>query len=126
MNETVREWLAKADGDYRTAARELRATDSPNFDAVCFHAQQCIEKLIKALLIHRGATPPKTHDLVQLQRLLAPLCQGWSCAGEDLRFLTLAAVGYRYPGESADQVDARQAFDICARLREQLLALFDE
>lgn len=57
MNETVREWIAKAEGDFRTAQRELAATEAPNYDAVAFHAQQCIEKLLKALLILKSLTP---------------------------------------------------------------------
>jgi len=36
------------------------------------------------------------------------------------------AVGYRYPGEMADQEEATQALDICVRLREKLLALLEE
>ena len=60
----------KAVGDYCTAERELHPTGTPNFDAVCFHAEQCAEKLIKALLIHLGVTPPRSHDLVALDRLL--------------------------------------------------------
>jgi len=30
MNGTVKEWISKAEGDYAPAARELRATESPN------------------------------------------------------------------------------------------------
>lgn len=41
MNGTVNEWVSKAEGDYATAARELRATESPNYDAACFHAEHC-------------------------------------------------------------------------------------
>ena len=40
MNETIKEWLAKAEGDYRTANREAQTVESPNYDAICFHAQQ--------------------------------------------------------------------------------------
>jgi HEPN domain-containing protein len=126
MNATVREWIAKAEADYWTASRELQVTERRNYDAVCFHAQQCVEKLMKAVLIHRGVVPPRIHDLVQLNRLLAPLVKGWSWSVEELRFLTGAAVGYRYPGESADQDEANQAVDICTRLRHALLALFED
>lgn len=35
MNDTTREWFTKADADFRTAQRELRAADDPNLDAVC-------------------------------------------------------------------------------------------
>jgi len=47
MNATVKEWIDKAEGDYATAGREMQATISPNDDAVCYHAQQCIGKLMK-------------------------------------------------------------------------------
>jgi hypothetical protein len=38
MNGTVKEWIAKAEADYSTSGRERKAAESPNFDAVCFHA----------------------------------------------------------------------------------------
>ncbi|HNU31111.1 MAG TPA: HEPN domain-containing protein, partial [Sedimentisphaerales bacterium] len=61
MNEVVREWIDKAQADYLTATREGRA-DPPNYDAVCFHAQQCAEKLMKAAIMVKGQVPAKTHD----------------------------------------------------------------
>jgi HEPN domain-containing protein len=123
MNATVKEWLEKAEKDFATARRELAAGDSPNYDAVCFHAQQCIEKLMKGLLIHLGVTPTRTHDLAYLNQPLASVCPDWSWPLEDLRFLTRAAVAFRYPGEAADKEDAQQAFRIAAGLLEKLLAL---
>jgi HEPN domain-containing protein len=59
MNATVKEWVQKADKDFATARRELQVQEDPNFDAVCFHAQQCIEKLRK-----RAADPSRgcTHE----------------------------------------------------------------
>jgi len=126
MNATVREWREKAEKDLATARREMQAVEDPNFDAVCFHAQQAIEKLMKGLLIHLGTVPPKLHDLAYLDQLLAPVCPGWSWPMEDLRFLTRAAVAFRYPGESADREEAAQALDIAIRLHEKLLSLFPE
>ncbi len=41
MNDTVKEWIDKAERDLATARRELAAVEQPNYDAVCFHAQQC-------------------------------------------------------------------------------------
>jgi HEPN domain-containing protein len=124
MNGTVREWVAKAEADYATAAREFRATESPNYDAVCFHAEQCAEKLMKALLIHLGVTPPRTHDLVVLDRLLAPACRGWSWPLAELRLLTRAAVDFRYPGESADMDEAAKALEVASRMRARLREFF--
>lgn len=122
MHELVEEWIGKARGDLATARRELAATDGPNYDAVCFHAQQCVEKLMKGLLIQSGVTPPKTHDLASLSRLVAEACPGWQCNLADLHYLSRAAVEYRYPGESADREDAATAMSICERLSDALRA----
>jgi len=123
MNGTAKEWTAKAEADFSTAARELKTPESPNFDAVCFHAQQCVEKLMKALLIHLGIVPPRTHDLTELDRLLGPVCAQWSWPAQELRFLTRASVDFRYPGESADREEAIESLDIATRLRERLRVL---
>ena len=123
MKGTAKEWADKAEADFSTADRELKAPESPNFDAVCFHAQQCVEKLMKAPLIHLGVVPPRTHDLTELDRLLAPVCPQWSWAVQELRFLTRAAVDFRYPGESADRQEATESFDIATRLRAKLRSL---
>jgi HEPN domain-containing protein len=50
MNPLTAEWIAKASADLATAGREMRARKDTNYDAVCFHAQQCVEKLLKAAL----------------------------------------------------------------------------
>ncbi len=58
MNRLTAEWVDKAEGDYATAGRELRARVHPNYDASCFHAQQAAEKYLKAQEISEGR--PKT------------------------------------------------------------------
>ncbi len=125
MNEVVREWVDKAEGDFATAEREFVVQSAPNYDAVCYHAQQCAEKLLKALLILTGTTPPKTHDLVTLSRLLAPLRADWAWSEEELRLLTQAAIVFRYPGESADEEEAVATMNVCRRVRQKLLAMLD-
>lgn len=114
MNDVVREWIGKAEGDYLTATREVRA-DPPNYDAVCFHAQQCVEKLMKAAMIAGREIPPKSHDLTVLSGLLATVEPQWSWPVEELRLLSRSAVIFRYPGEAA--------LRISKAMRERLLAL---
>jgi HEPN domain-containing protein len=121
MNDVVREWMAKAEGDYLTATREVVATP-PNHDAVCFHAQQCIEKLLKALLILKGTTPPKTHDLTTLDSLVRTTQPEWHWPIEELRLLSSAAVTFRYPGESAGPKESQTALEVCTKLRKHLLS----
>jgi len=120
LNETVKEWIAKAEGDFVVASREMRARRSPNFDAVCFHCQQCVEKLMKGLAIQLGVTPPRTHVLLLLDETLRVACPQWSWPAEELRFLSQAAVFLRYPGESAGKQEAREAMAIAKRMRARL------
>jgi HEPN domain-containing protein len=51
----------------------LALLDTPSVpdDVVGFHAQQAIEKLLKALLSHRRVAFRRTHDLTELLDLLA-------------------------------------------------------
>ena len=121
MPETVDEWIQKADGDFDTARREYRAKKRVNYDAVCFHTQQCIEKLMKAVLLSRNNDPPRTHNLLYLDRLLRGVCPTWESAHDDLEFLTRTGVAFRYPGEWATRTHAERAMAICGRLREGLL-----
>ena len=123
MSRIVQEWVEKAEGDFLTANRELRADPNPNYDAACYHAQQCVEKLMKALLIKFGVTPPRTHHLVILDELLHETDVEWSYPLEKLRVLSLAAVQFRYPGDSATQDDAEFVLGICEEIRAQLLNL---
>jgi len=120
MNGTVKEWRDKAEGDYRTARREFDAADSPSYDATCFHAQQSVEKLMKAIMIHHQIVPPRSHNLARLSELLKPLCPGLVLAIEDLNHLTTIGIAVRYPGESADRDDAEEVLQICDRLRDEL------
>jgi HEPN domain-containing protein len=120
MNEVVKEWIEKAEADFATAEREFTVVTASNFDAVCFHAQQCIEKYMKAFLILTGVVPPRTHDLPSLSRLLQTLCPSWNWPVQDLRLLSRAAVSFRYPGETADHEEAQAAMNCCRRLRSHL------
>jgi HEPN domain-containing protein len=60
MNPITLEWIEKAIGDLATARRELRARSEHNYDAVCFHAQQSVEKYLKAVMQEHGLNIPKT------------------------------------------------------------------
>ena len=57
------------------AAEDERALSAPDLsDSILgFHAQQAVEKLIKALLAQLNVDFEKTHDLERLQTVLAAL-----------------------------------------------------
>jgi hypothetical protein len=67
----IREWLAKADNDLQNAVHTLTLGKDCPTDTVCFHAQQCIEKHIKALLVFRATVFPKTHTIHTLRVVAA-------------------------------------------------------
>jgi len=115
MNALVTEWINKGEGDRRTAKRESEAVDAPNWDAVCFHAQQAVEKYLKALLQQEEIPFSRTHDLTQLLRSLLPIYGDLKALSDDLEWLTTFAVEIRYPGESALEDDAKQAVTIMER-----------
>jgi len=115
MSALVNEWITKGEGDRHTARRESQVHDAPNWDAVCFHAQQAVEKYLKALLQQEEIPISRTHDLTQLLRLLLPLHSDFEALLTDMEWLTTFAVEIRYPGESALEADAKQAVSIMER-----------
>jgi HEPN domain-containing protein len=66
----VREWLAKADNNLKNAAHTLTMGQDAPTDTICFHAQQCVEKYLKALLVLRSIPFARTHDIRALRMLL--------------------------------------------------------
>lgn len=121
MKEITKEWIEKAEGDFRTAYRESNVTEGQNYDAICFHAQQCIEKILKAILIENNIVPDKTHDLAYLNQILIHNNLNLKLDLNDLRLLTRAAVEFRYPGEVADYEEAMDSLKICIEIRNILL-----
>ena len=118
MQPATSEWVAKAEGDFTTALREYRARKSPNYDAACFHAQQCAEKYLKALLQEENIAFDKTHDLVKLLSLL-PTMIGLAALRGNLAMLSAAAVEYRYPGECAIRETAKESIATCESVRHE-------
>ena len=71
MKPSTLEWLRKADDD-RAVAKKLARGKQPLHDGICFHCQQCVEKLLKALLEELGLHIAKTHDLEKILEHLSP------------------------------------------------------
>ena len=117
MKPLVAEWIGKAEGDFATVERESRARKNPNYDGMCFHAQQCAEKYLKARLCDAGIHFEKIHDLHALLEQALVVEPLWESFRADLAYLSDFAVQYRYPGESADRVTALNARALCRSFR---------
>lgn len=118
MKPAVDEWVIKAEGDFLTAGRELRARKSPNYDAVCFHAQQCAEKYLKAVLQENNKRIPKIHFLLELLAMILKLDGSYEFLKADLEVLEDYSVKFRYPGEFAEKVEAQTAYAAVGTVRE--------
>jgi HEPN domain-containing protein len=117
----VRLWLRKAENDLVAATITLRAGREAPADTVCFPAQQCVEKCLKALLVWRGLEPPRTHDVRLLVALLPPPVRPVFTL-EEQRNLTRYATVTRYPGDydPITLTEARRAVTLARQVRRQV------
>ncbi|CAN5388589.1 HEPN domain-containing protein [soil metagenome] len=101
-------FLHLADRDIR-AFHALKNNSSVDLASVGFHAQQAIEKCLKAVLIYSNQDPARTHDLSQLayaimaEKITLPL------SVEDISKLNPYAVIYRYDDTEVNIVTREEA-----------------
>jgi len=87
--------LRAAAGDQRTVELLLHHRDAP-VSSVGFHAQQYLEKVMKAVLVSNAVVFHRTHDLEELAGLLERQGIELPLAREQLRRLNPFAVTIRY------------------------------
>ena len=109
-------WVEKAEEDFELSKSALKRK-KPLLTGACFHAQQCAEKYMKALLVSKGADFPKTHDLLMLNKLCSQKGILLEVDAKLLSILTDYAVRTRYPGEGPILEDAREAIEIAKSVR---------
>ena len=120
MKPLTREWVKKAENDFKVASQIVRRRKDLVADAACFFCQQCVEKYLKARLAEAGLAFPRTHDLLQLLNLCLPVEPLWSAHTKVVDQLTDYAVDFRYPGQSATRREAKLAMTHCRSLRAQV------
>jgi HEPN domain-containing protein len=119
MNPLTLEWVQKAEGDWTTAQREYHARNAPNYDAGAFHAQQCVEKYLKARLQEAGKPIRRTHDLFKALEELPPVPLQLGLLRKGLIDLTRFAVEVRYPGSaSATKADLKELLAVTKAVRD--------
>ena len=120
MTPQTAEWVDKAEGDWNAARQLNRVRKDPNYDGVCFHCQQCVEKYLKARLEEGGVRFPRTHDLIALLSLAVKLEPHWAALQPVLVVLNPYAIAYRYPGFDATKSDATDSIKSCRRVRRAI------
>jgi HEPN domain-containing protein len=114
--DLARVLLDRADGDLALVRRVLDDAEIP--DAIVgFHAQQAVEKSIKAVLAARGIKYTKTHalgylvGLVEANEIVAPP------SVMEADELSPWAVDFRYETESEPALDRRAALELIEDIR---------
>lgn len=109
-------WVARAEEDYALASTALHHKP-PLCYGTCFHAQQCVEKYLKATLITRGKAFPKTHDLLHLDNLCQKAGIIIGIPVSHLSVLSSYAVRVRYPGDDPTPDEAQEPLDYAKVIR---------
>jgi HEPN domain-containing protein len=120
--DLVNQWIESAQQDLHLAELAL-AADYEGYAQIGFHAQQAIEKLVKALLVAHSIHPPRDHPIGNLRAVLRSVDPG---TAEALKFadpLTPYAVRYRYPPRRAPltRERAESAVQLAQKARDLLL-----
>lgn len=117
--DAVQMWVELAERDLQKARR--LAQEPPYPEGVCFYAQQAVEKALKARCCALGAERvPRTHDLVELARLVEKL-GGEAPPVEPLDLLSRYAVAARYEVPIPAPADADEALQMAEDLCDELL-----
>jgi HEPN domain-containing protein len=107
-DEQSRELLSAAARDELTCRILRRDAESP-VEATLFHAQQTLEKGLKAVLVSRGIVFRRTHDLLELLELAK--ANGLVVPADYALLARLApyAVEFRYIGVTSPTVSLEEA-----------------
>ena len=109
-------WVERAEEDYLVGQSSLRRK-KPLTYTVCFHAQQCAEKYLKAMLVSKKRKFSKVHDLLVLNDQCTKAGIFLGVAPRDLNTLSDYAVRVRYPGQDPTPDEAREALTIARAVR---------
>ena len=123
LAEIVKNWIKRAENDLKTAMDELD-TEEPATDTICFHAQQCVEKYLKAYLILHQKYFEKVHNITKLIELCKEIDIDFDKAyafGADN--LTVYAVEIRYGEEFYFPTieEANEAIEVAGKIKVLVL-----
>ena len=112
--DLARAFLERGRQDARAAEVLDAAADQPDW-LIGFHAQQAVEKFLKAVLVLNEVNPGRTHNLDELLVLLGDIGLAPPPFADRLGRLTVFAVRQRYPETASDErMPRRQTLDVVA------------
>jgi HEPN domain-containing protein len=94
------------------------------FDAACFHAQQAVEKYLKAFLFHHDKEFPYTHNLAKLVEICASVEPSFRSLLDVVAPLTPYAVELKYDADFwPDREVTEEAGLAVSRVRDFVISL---
>ncbi len=116
-HKVVKQWLEHADEDLTLAKHAFKLSSSRPDKLIAYHAQQCVEKYLKAFLALKKVDFPYTHNISFLLEICSKHAE-WVKDLDEAETLTAYAVTARYPGaEKVSKKDARLAVKIADKVR---------
>ena len=107
-HDLAQRYLLMADRDIKTMILLANISESDD-EAVGFHAQQAVEKCLKAVLSLHQIPFRKTHDLGELIDLLSDAGKPTPPEANEIDFLNPFAVTFRYDLIDLETFDRNQA-----------------
>jgi len=116
-------WFKKAESDFKTIENNLKSNDPPT-DAICFHAQQAIEKYMKGALIYFEKHITKTHDLVNLLTSIVHYIPELAEYEERLDEISHYGVEIRYPDIFYEPTldEAQKSYETAKKIKDIITA----
>lgn len=123
-SDEIRRWVEKAEHDLKNAEHTLTLGDDCPIDTVCFHAQQCVEKYLKAALVRYGIAPPRTHNLRVLMQMISAHVR-LDVSTDAVISLSRYPVESRYPGDwdPIEREEAERAVAVARAVRSAVRTL---
>ena len=122
INPLTLEEVRAAEEDWAGMKRLQQPLTSDIYNLVCFLAQQCVEKYLKAWLQEANLRFPRTHDLNELLVLIVPTHPEWRKWHTDFNTFKPYAVDVRYGDYHADEADVEHAVRVCTEVRQAIRA----
>jgi len=125
LHDLAARFARKAESDEIVLDKLGDDPDVPD-DLIGFHAQQALEKLLKAALAQAGVAPPRIHDLGKLLALLTDAGLSSPVSVDQARAMVPWAVEFRYDDVLDERLNRTAACEAVEKMRAWVDGLLAE
>jgi HEPN domain-containing protein len=126
LKKSVQGWFRKADEDLFVARCLRDVKNEMGLNALAFHCQQAIEKLLKAYLTHNEKAFKKKHDILYLLEIARKIDPTLAKIFMPAKELSPYAIAVRYPDALVDREltfnDAKRFIALAEKCHGEILS----